>query len=58
MEFLGTAQEWCEFQQDELTIFEIDNGNLRVDSKSQHVCTCASFEESRAFGSDVGVVSQ
>ncbi len=32
MDFFGTAQEWCDLQQDELTIFEIDNGNLRVNS--------------------------
>lgn len=32
MEFFGTAQEWCDLQTTELTVWEIDNGNFRINS--------------------------
>ena len=32
MEFYGTAQEWCDLQPTKLMVWEIDKGNLRVNS--------------------------
>ena len=32
MDFLGTAQQWCDLQTSNLMVWEIDNGNLRVNS--------------------------
>jgi hypothetical protein len=32
MDFFGSAEEWCELQTTNLMVWEIDKGNLRVNS--------------------------